>query len=179
VKKLPASAALHEELGGEAHWSVLSRGDRVRGRTWKPAGRGRAPVAILCSPDGPWQAELLLRARSAWPALALATFDLVLCGARRSDKLSAQALDPRQPLALRLRDELEAQTAADLAAVCALLRADRSLDPARVSLVAVGLAAELARAFAEGEHGLHALALEKSAAPSDAWLRELAPRLAR
>jgi dienelactone hydrolase len=120
----------------------------------------------------------VLRARSIWRAHAVAAFDLVLCGSRQSDKLSAQALDPAQPLAARLRADLAAQTAADLAAVAALLRADPALDGARLSLVGSGLGAALARAFAAGEHGLSAVVLEPDAAPDDAWLREVAKRLA-
>ena len=102
-----------------------------------------------------------------------------LCGSRRSDKLSALALDPSQPLAARLRADLETQTAADLAQVVALLRADPDLDPARISLVAVGLGARLARPFASGSHGLAAVELAPSdAPPSDDWLKTVGQRVA-
>lgn len=171
------SAAVARDVGGETQWTTLSRGDRLHGRTWKPARRGRHPVVILCTGDGVGSGELVERARAAWSAhAALATFDLALCGSRRSDKLSALALDPSHPLAARLRADLEAQTAADLEQVVALLRADPDLDPARVSLVAVGLGARLARAFAAGPHGLAAVELAPpDAAISDAWLRAVTP----
>ena len=174
---LPAGAVVRE-LGTESHWSVLSHGDRLHGRTLRPVRRDRSPVAILCTPDGSASHELVARARAAWPEHALAVFDLVLCGSRRSDKLSALALDPSQPLARRLRGDLEAQTAADLAAVVALLRADRALDAARISLVGAGVGAELARGFAAGEHGLAAVVLEPAATADDAWLRRAAAKLA-
>jgi dienelactone hydrolase len=171
------SAGVARDAGSETHWTVLSRGDRVHGRTWKPARRGRHPVVILCTPDGVGRGELVERARAAWSArAALATFDLALCGSRRSDKLSALALDPSHPLAARLRADLELQTAADLTQVVALLRADPDLDPARMSLVAAGLGARLARAFAAGAHGLAAVELSPSDTPvSDDWLRMVGP----
>jgi dienelactone hydrolase len=162
----------------DTHWTLLSRGDRVHGRTWKPAKRGPHPVVILCGPEGTGSGEWVERARAAWSArAALATFDLALCGSRRSDKLSALALDPSHALAARLAADLEAQTAADLAQVVTHLRADPDLDPARVSLVAAGLGARLARGFAAGAHGLAAVELAPEGAPDDAWLREVAARL--
>jgi dienelactone hydrolase len=174
------SAAVARDAGGETQWTFLSRGDRVHGRTWKPARRGRHSVVILCTGDGVGSGELVERARAAWSGrAALATFDLALCGSRRSDKLSALALDPSQSLAARLRADLETQTAADLEQVVALLRADPDLEPARVSLVAVGIGARLARAFATGEHGLAAVELAPSDAPiGDDWLRAVGERVA-
>jgi dienelactone hydrolase len=173
-----AAGAVQRELGLETHWSLLSRGDRLHGRTLRPAGADRPPVTILCTPDGSAAHALVARARAAWPGLALAVFDLVLCGSRRSDKLSADALDPSHPLAARLRADLAAQTASDLAAVAALLRADPKLDGGRVSLVGVGLGAELAREFAAGDHGLAAVELERRETLDDAALRALAKKLA-
>jgi dienelactone hydrolase len=174
------SAAVARDVAGETPWTLLSRGDRVHGRTWKPARRGRLPVVILCTGDGVGSGELVERARAAWSGrAALATFDLPLCGSRRSDKLSALALDPSQPLAARLRADLETQTTADLARVAALLRADPDLDPTRVSLVAVGLGARLARPFASGSHGLAAVELAPSdTPPSDDWLKTVGQRVA-
>jgi pimeloyl-ACP methyl ester carboxylesterase len=135
---------------------------------------------ILCTPDGRSDGELVERARAAWSArAALATFDLPLCGARHSDKLSASALDPSHPLAARLRVDLEAQTAADLERVIALLRSDRDLDPERVSLVGVGLGARFARAFAAGSQRLGAIVLApEETSVSDDWLRSVGERIA-
>ena len=174
------SEAASPGAGGEAKWTLLSRGDRVHGRTWKPARRGPHPVVILCTPDGRSLGELVERARAAWSArAALATFDLPLCGARHSDKLSASALDPGHPHAARLRADLEAQTAADLERVIALLRSDPDLDPARVSLIGVGLGARLARGFASGAHGLAAVVLDpERSVVSDEWLRSVGERVA-
>jgi len=173
----PPAGSVLVERGRESHWSVLSRGDRLHGRTFRPA-RGERPAAvILCTPDGTAAHELVLRARSIWAERAVAVFDLVLCGSRRSDKLSAQAFDPAQPLSARLHADLAAQTAADLAAVAALLRADRALDGARIALVGAGRGAALAREFAAGAHGLATAVLEPDAAPDDGWLRAVAKRL--
>lgn len=166
-------------MSGESHWTLLSRGDRVHGRTWKPAKRGPHPVAILCGPDGVGSGEWVERVRAALSGrAALVTFDLALCGSRRSDKLSALALDASHPLAARLGPDLEAQTAADLAAVVTHLRGDPELDPARVSLVAAGLGARLVRGYAAGAHGLFAVELAPDASAGGDWLRAVAARVA-
>jgi len=159
----------------ESHWTVLSRGDRVHGHTWKPALRGPHPVVILCSPDPEW----LGRARAAWsPRTALASFDLPLHGARKSDKLSAAALDPSHSLGARLRADLEAQLASDLSAVIAQLRSDPELDPARISLVAVGIGADWARAFAAQAQGLSQVELAPGVTlPDERWLRSMGEKL--
>ncbi|HXX47190.1 MAG TPA: hypothetical protein VEN47_03115 [Myxococcota bacterium] len=175
-RPLPPGAVLLAR-GRESHWSVLSRGDRLHGRTYRPAEGDPAAAVILCTPDGTATDELVLRARSIWAGRAVAVFDLVLCGSRRSDKLSAQVFDPAQPLALRLHADLAGQTAADLAAVTALLRADPALDGAQLSLVAAGRGAALAREFAAGPHGLAAVVVDADAKPDDAWLRAVAARL--
>ena len=175
-KPLPPGAVLLAR-GRESLWSVLSRGDRLHGRTYRPAEGDPVAAVILCTPDGTAADELVLRARSIWAGRAVAVFDLVLCGSRRSDKLSAQVFDPAQPLAARLRADLAAQTAADLAAVATLLRADPALDAAQLSLVAVGRGAALAREFAGGPHGLAAVVVDANATPDDAWLRTVGARL--
>ena len=164
----------------ETRWTLLSRGDRVHGRTWKPPRRERLPVVVLCTADGRAGGDWVERARAAWsPRAAVASFDLVLCGARHSDKLSSEALDPSHPMAARLRPDLEAQTAADLEQVVARLRADPDLDPARVSLVAVGVGARLARGFAAGAHGLAAVELHPQVTvAADEWLRAVGERVA-
>jgi len=165
-------------VSGESHWTLLSRGDRVHGRTWKPAKRGPHSVVILCGPDGVGSGEWVEVVRAAWSArAALATFDLPLCGSRRSDKLSTLALDPSHPLATRLAADLDAQTAADLAQVVSHLQADPDLDPARLSLVAAGLGARLARGFAAGAHGLAAVELAPDAKADAEWLRGVAARV--
>ena len=178
ARPLPAGGVLLAD-GRETRWSALSRGERLHGWTFRPA-RGERPAAVLlCTPDGAAAHALALRARAAWQGHAVAVFDLVLCGSRRSDKLSAQVFDPAAPLAARLRADLAAQTAADLATATALLRADPALDAARLSLVGVGLGAVLAREFGAADHGLAAVVLEPDAAPDDAWLRAVAARLPR
>ena len=164
----------------ETRWTLLSRGDRVRGRTWKPARpRGRLPVVVLCTADGKAAGEWVERARAAWsPRAAVASFDLALCGSRHSDKLSAEALDPSHPIAGRLRADLEAQTAADLAHVVAQLRADPDLDPAREACAEAHGHERHARGFAAGAHGLAAVELHPEVtAAADDWLRAVGERV--
>lgn len=163
--------------GRERSWSTLSRGDRVHGRTLVPAQPGRHPVILLAPPDGCANSEFCAAAAALWCArAAVVVFDLPLCGSRRSDKLTALALDPTLPIAHRLRPDLEAQVAADLEAVLALIAADRELDRARVTFVGVGLGAELARAFVANPSSVARVELAKDDAPGATWLREVGER---
>src|SRR5262249_13445664 len=111
--------------------SLLSRGDRVRVRLDKPAGPGPHPVLIA----------LGLERDTAHAGFAVVSFDLPLCGARASGKMSPQVLE-------RLRPDLERQTRADVDAVLAQLAHDRELDLAKLTLIGVGRAAELAQGLA-------------------------------
>lgn len=166
--------------GTKTCWSLLSRGDRVHGRTLRPAHAGPHPVILLAGPDGCADSVFGESAAAAWcTRAALVSLDLPLCGSRKSDKLSALALDAGIPLARRLRPELEAQVASDLAAVLALIGVDPDLDAARVTFVGVGLGAELARGFLESPSGVARVALAPGAAPSAAWLHEIGEQLAR
>jgi len=151
--------------GSESSFTLHSRGDRLRGKLWKPAGRGPHPVAILGSPDGAAAGAFVASARAAWSArAALVAFDLPLCGARSSGKISPQALE-------RLRGDLEAQTRADVDALLAHLARDPELDPARVSLFGVGRSAELARGLA-ADRRFAQVRLEPATRELDpAWLR--------
>jgi dienelactone hydrolase len=176
--RVPGLAA--QRLGRETGWSLLSRGDRVRGRTIKPASAGRHPVILLAGPDGCASSEFCASAAAAWcTRAALVVFDLPLCGSRRSDKLTALALDAMLPIARRLRPDVEAQVEADITAVLALIAADPELDPARVTFVGVGLGGELARAFAEKPAGVAQVVLSKDDAPAKSWLREVGERATR
>lgn len=143
----------------ETSFSLLSRGDRVRGKLWKPAGRGPHPLVILGSADGAAAGAVASPTRAA-----LATFDFPLCGARSSGKISPQALE-------RLRPDLEAQTRADLDALLAHLGHDPELDLARVSLFGVGRSAELLRGLAADPRFVQ-IRLEPAARePDPGWLR--------
>ncbi len=168
--------ALRRE-GAKLEWSLLARGDRVRGRLAKPPGAGPHAVVVLAGPDGCAQGPFVESALALLAARrAVVVFDLPLCGSRKSDKLSALALDARQPLAQRLRADLEAQIEADLAAVLALVAAQPDLDAARVTFAGVGLGAELAGEAAKRAGGFARVALAPGAVPDAAWLRELAER---
>lgn len=163
--------------GAERSWSLLARGDRVRGRIVAPAGAGPHPVVVLASPDGCAQGPFVESALAALAGRrALVVFDLPLCGSRKSDKLSAFALDPDQPLARRLRADLDAQVEADLAAVLALVAAQPDLDAKRVTFAGVGRGGALAGAAAKRLTGFARVALADGAEPGAGWLRELAER---
>jgi dienelactone hydrolase len=173
-----ASAALHR-ASGETRFSLLSGGDRVRGRIVRPAGRGPHPVVLVCGPGGSAESLFAEQAAAAWSGrAALVLIDLPLCGSRKSDKLSALALDRAQPLAQRLRAELLAQTAGDLSLVLGLVAEQPDLDAARVSLVGVGLGAELARDFAESADGLAHVELAPEVEPDAKWLARVGARVA-
>ncbi len=166
--------------GARTAWSLLSRGDRVHGCTVRPTGRGPHPVILLAGPDGCASSAFVESAASAWCAhAALVTFDLPLCGARKSDKLSALALGTTTALAKRLRPEIEAQVAADLAQLLGLVATDPALDETRVTFVGVGLGAKLARAFAAAPNGVARLEFEASANPKAIWFRKIADRVTR
>ena len=160
--------------GSETEWSLLSRGDRVRGRLLKPAGSGPHPVIVIGGPDGRAGSPFVEAAAAAWGArAAVITFDLPLCGSRNSDKLTALALDMRLPLARRLRAELELQVASDLAQVLALIAADPELDPARVTFAGVALGAELAKGALSHPHPFKHVAVITASDPPASWLREV------
>jgi dienelactone hydrolase len=166
--------------GTETAWSLLSRGDRVRGRIVKPAHAGRHPVILLAGPDGCLSSVFVESAAAAWCArAALVVFDLPLCGSRKSDKLSALSLDLRLPLAQRLRAELEQQVASDIAQALALIEADPELDVARVTFVGVGLGAELARGYLAAPSAIAQVVLAPAGTPAASWLREVGERAAR
>ena len=178
ARTAPVAGLAAQRVGRETGWSLLSRGDRVRGRTLVPASAGRHPVILLAAPDGCASSEFCASAAAIWCArAALVVFDLPLCGSRRSDKLTALALDATLPIAQRLRPDVEAQVAADFAAVLALIETDPELDPARVTFVGVGLGGELARAFLERPGTIAHVVLTKEDAPATRWLREVLDRV--
>jgi len=146
-------------------FSLLSRGDRVRGQLAKPTAPGPHPVVIALGPDGAAAGPFVEAARAACSSrTALVSFDLPLCGARASGKMSPQALE-------RLRPDLEAQTRADLDALLAHLARDPELDLAKLTLIGVGRAAELARGLASDPRFAR-VRLEPAARELDpAWLR--------
>ncbi len=164
--------------GPETHWSLTSSGDRVRGRTLKPAHAGPHPVFLLASPDGCADSAFVESAAAAWCArAALVVFDLPLCGSRKSDKLTSLALDDRLPLAQRLRPELEAQVAWDFRQVLALIASDPELDSARVTFVGVGLGGRLARAFLAEPNALARSEISPDDTQPASWFRAIAERV--
>jgi hypothetical protein len=144
---------------GEASVSFLSRGDRVRGRVRVHASPS-APLVLLGPPDGAAfgaYADAALRSWCAWGSIA--TFDLPLCGGRRSEKLTAVAFDPGVDLARALRADLEAQLEWDLAIALDWLAEELRPPPPHTAFVGLGRSAGLARAFCERESRLDAALL--------------------
>jgi hypothetical protein len=169
----PRVASVRRTGDGETQVSFLSRGDRVRGRVRAHAAP-RAPLVVLGPPDGAaWgaYADAALRSWSAWGSIA--SFDLPLCGARRSDKLSAIAFDPEADLAAAIHGDLEAQLESDLAIALDWLAEELPSPAPRTAFVGLGRSAALARSFCEGESRLdtallaiepqHALVLTRNA----------------
>ena len=155
-------------------FNLLVRGDRVRGRIVAPNGAGPHPVVVLASLDGSTRGPFVESALAALlPRRAVVVFDLPLCGSRKSDKLSSLGLDPKKSLAKRIRADLEAQIAADLAAVLALIAAEPTLDGARVTFAAAGLGARLAGPAAQ-RAGFARVRLSAGARPPATWLKALA-----
>ncbi len=147
---------------------LLSRGDRVRVVCSGPGDD--VPLVLALGPDGAADSAWTRALRGACPeAWCVAGVDLPLCGARHSDKLSRAAFDPADPLAARLRPDLERQTATDLECVRDALGSGRPL-----ALAASGIGAELGLAWCALRDDLRAAAI---VAPEPARARSaLGPR---
>jgi hypothetical protein len=167
----PLGASSRALRAGRLEVSLLSRGDRVRARVARAAS-ARAPVILIGAPDGSAAAPFSDAALGAWSSFAtVAALDLPLCGARKSDKLSADAFRPGAALAERLRPELELQLGSDLARLLDWLTSDAGGETAAAWL-ALGLAARLEprpadprlRAWLRAAEPGRALAIERSAA---------------
>jgi hypothetical protein len=93
------------------------------------------------------------RALDRWSAWAtVASLDLPLCGRRSSEKLSAEADNPKSEPGERLRPYLRRQLQADLSSVTQLLASLCRVDPQRTAVVALGLsAARLLPCLQEGD----------------------------
>lgn len=99
----------------EVRFTLSSRGDLVRGRLFGADSRGKRPLVLFASEDGSTYSPSVVATARAWSAwCVLASIDLPLCGARRSEKLSQAVFDAASPLAARLRGDLESQLASDL-----------------------------------------------------------------
>jgi hypothetical protein len=110
-------------VSGEERFALVSRGDRVHGRVRPHPADGPSQAVLALAPDGAADHPLIERVFQELGAVAsVASIDLPLCGARHSDKLSEVAFDERDPVAARLRPDLEQQLAADLAATLDYLK---------------------------------------------------------
>lgn len=136
----------------------LSRGDWVRLRLLGPTRAHGVPLLLIGTQDGDAAGSCAERALATWSHRALvAVVDLPLCGARRSDKL-----DPRTHGEL-LRRDLEEQLAADLAGALDLLEDALGHGRRPVAYVGLGLGAEFAAPFCEGEPRLDGFVLATAA----------------
>ena len=144
-----------QSAGNESLFSLLSRGDRVRGRLAKPQRSGPHPLILISGPDGCARSPSVDAAIACWSTWAVvAAIDLPLCGARRSDKLSLPDLERDDSVVARVRADLERQVESDLERTLALLGG------ASQGLFGAGLGAELALPFCRNKPAqLHAIAL--------------------
>ncbi|MEE9278663.1 MAG: hypothetical protein V3V67_00675 [Myxococcota bacterium] len=153
----PYGASFSRE-GTESGFSLLSRGDRVRGRLARPESPGTHPLILIAGPDGCARSDSVDGAMAAWTDWAVvAAIDLPLCGSRRSDKVSLSSLETGDSLVARLRGDLEIQVEADLERSFAFLRGALGDSPA--AFFGSGLGAELALPFCRNASGLDAVAL--------------------
>ena len=162
------------ERGDRKSFSLISRGDRVRGVACGPGGPGQHPLVVLAPPDGRAEGAAAHAVLEAWSGWAwVAAVDLPLCGARSSDKLSLDALDGDPSLAGKLRGDLEAQLANDLMRTFEFLTDALPIDAQRAGLAAAGRGAELALGFLMSGPALAALALSHGDARVEEIVRAL------
>jgi hypothetical protein len=110
---------------GEERFVLGSRGDLVHGRLRRHPRAAERALALVLSPDGAADHPVVERVFAALAELAsVASIDLPLCGARHSDKLTEIAFDDSDPVAARLRPDLERQLEADLAITLRWLRSE-------------------------------------------------------
>ncbi|MFQ5514396.1 MAG: hypothetical protein ACE5FG_08135 [Myxococcota bacterium] len=147
---------------------LISRGDRVLVR-WASTGSPTRRLILLAGPDGRARSRFADAALRSWSELgAVATLDLPLCGERHSDKLSAAAFVPGNPLAARLRGDLAQQLCADLGELIRALDHPLGLSAGtRLAYVGIERGAALADAFCEAHPELEVIVL---AAREDAAL---------
>lgn len=142
----PGTTWLEREAGDrvDVELCMLSRGDRVWGRCRLRRDGARANGVVLLSPDGcgggVWY-RAAVEAFGSWATVA--TIDVPLCGRRRSDKLSADGLDPSTALGAQLAQDLSSQLGADLDHLTGLLHARGGPSRERTSVVALGIGAAL------------------------------------
>ena len=148
---LGASLSSHAEGAG---FTVLSRGDRVRGRLAEPSAPGPHPLILIAGADGCARSASVDAALASWSKWsAVAAIDLPLCGGRRSDKLSLSGLEQESSVVEGLRADLELQVASDLRRTLSFLGYERA------AFFGSGAGARLALPFCRGAAGLRAIAL--------------------
>ena len=150
----------------ETSFTLLSRGDRVRGRLWKPArprtASGRDPGLARRRRA---QARSSSRRARSGPRARRWSRSTCRCAAR-----GAAARSRRRRSSACARD-LETQTRADLDALLAHLAARPRARPRAVSLFGVGRSAELCARLA-ADPRLAQVRLEPAARePDPGWLR--------
>ncbi len=161
----PLGAGFYPD-GAESGFTLISRGDRVRGRLARPKGSAPHPLIVVAAPDGCAQhasVDALVAAWSSWAAVA--AIDLPLCGARRNDKLSLASFEKDESIAARIRRDVENQVESDLERTFAFLGAERA------AFFGSGLGADLAIRFCGSASGLLAIALAPTS-PLDVPLGE-------
>jgi hypothetical protein len=139
----PFGAAFHEREG-VTHFTLLSRGDRIRGVLSSAGDAETHTLVLVLSPDGTAGHPLLAQLASEWQDwTAVASIDLSLCGGRTSEKLSAVAFEAEHPVAKQIQGDLELQIQADLERTTELLADHTGIHESRMACLAVGLGARL------------------------------------
>lgn len=178
------------QRGRTLRFEISSRGDRVPGALYLPAGPQAAPLVVLMHATGSSKDAPFLKACSeAWLAqrAAVACFDLPLHGERESAKLTEtflaafedrELLDPERE---RLCAEFGRQSLCDARRTLDALAGLPEIDERRVAVVGFGLGAVVGAHWSadDGRVGAVALALIGGGIgaldPSDA-VRRIAPR---
>jgi len=137
----PFGASFHAREG-VTRFTLLSRGDRVRGVLISAENAESHTLVLVLSPDGTAGHPLVAELASEWRDWTdVASIDLPLCGGRRSEKLSAVAFEAEHPVASQIRGDLELQIQTDLERTAELLADQTGIHESRMACLSVGLAA--------------------------------------
>ena len=147
----------------EQRFECASRGDRVSGRTWRPAASSALPLVLAVhdlardKDDPSLEAAARDWASAGW---ATAAIDLPLHGERHNAKLSRRAISAATATSpdRQLWNGLVAQAVHDLARALDALLANGDIDSARIAGVAFGDAAPIAHALASFDLRVRAVA---------------------
>ncbi len=168
--------AAFQEREGVTHFTLLSRGDRVRGVLISPDDVETNALVLVITPDGTAGHPLVAELASQWEDWAdVASIDLPLCGGRRSEKLSEIGFEPEHPVAQQIRGDLDLQIQADIERTAELLADHTGIDERGLACLAVGLGASLLERPIARSNPFRAI--ETSAQADAEWVSAAARRI--